>query len=84
MKHPNDKALYIKTESAYRVEYNYGIYKGVQVRVADYQKDTGKIYIMVDDDEQGKALGIEPWKITLYFGSEENGTMSSVNYRLKY
>lgn len=26
----------------------------------------------------------ETWKVTLYFGSEENGTMSSVNYRLKY
>lgn len=48
-------------ESAYKVEWNYGIYKGVRVRVSDYQKDTGKIYIMVDDDEQGEALGIEPW-----------------------
>ena len=48
-------------ESAYRVKCNYGIYKGVRVRVADYQKDTGKIYIMVGDEKQGKALGIEPW-----------------------
>lgn len=48
-------------ESAYKVKWNYGIYKGVRVRVSDYQKDTGKIYIMVDDDKQGEALGIEPW-----------------------
>ena len=48
-------------ESAYRVKWNFGIYKGVRVRVADYQKDTGKIYIMIDDEKQGMALGIEPW-----------------------
>ena len=42
-------------ESAYLVKCNYGIYKGVQVRVADYQKDTGKIYIMVDDDKKVRS-----------------------------
>ena len=47
-------------ESAYRVKWNFGIYKGVRVRVADYQKETGKIFIMVDYDEQGNAFGIEP------------------------
>ena len=56
---PVDKS---EIESAYRVKCNYGIYKGVRVRVADYQKDTGKIWISVGyDDELGKALGIEPW-----------------------
>ena len=55
---PVDKS---EIESAYKVHYNYGIYKGVRVRVSDYQKDTGKIYIMVGDEKQGMALGIEPW-----------------------
>lgn len=56
---PVDKS---EIESAYRVECNYGIYKGERVHVGDYQKDTGKIYITVwCDDELGKALGIEPW-----------------------
>ncbi len=41
-----------------------------------------------DKSKAGTELSMvyenETWKITLYFGSEENGTMSSVNYRLKY
>ncbi len=55
---PVDKS---EIESAYRVGWTFGIYKGVRVRVFDYQKDTGKIGISVGyDDEKGEALGIEP------------------------
>ena len=48
-------------DSAYKVKWNYGLYKGFKVRVADYREEQGDIYVMFDSDEEGKAAGITPW-----------------------
>ena len=47
-------------DSAYRVKRNYGIYKGFQVRVADYKEKEGEIFVMFDNDSDGEAAGIKP------------------------
>ena len=47
-------------ESAYRVYENYTVYKGTQVRVGEYKKETDEIFIMFDDEASGKAAGIKP------------------------
>lgn len=47
-------------DSAYRVKWNYGIYKGFRVKVADYREELGDIFVMFDSDEDGKAAGITP------------------------
>lgn len=47
-------------DSAYRVKRNYGIYKGFQVRVADYKEKEEEIFVMFDNDSDGEAAGIKP------------------------
>ncbi len=47
-------------DSAYRVKCNYGIYKGFQVRVADYKEKEGEIFVMFDNDSEGEAADIKP------------------------
>ena len=47
-------------ESAYRVYENYSVYKGTQVRVGNYKKETGEIFIMFDEEAAGEAAGIKP------------------------
>lgn len=47
-------------DSAYRVICNYGIYKGFQVRVADYKEKEEEIFVMFDNDSDGEAAGIKP------------------------
>lgn len=49
-----------EVDSAYVVVENYAMYKGFRARVGSYKKDTGEIYIMIDNEREGESAGITP------------------------